>query len=219
MMSLAETNEPFELLHFRAQSILPGCVPEVRDSSEIHIERVTDKERICSMLCGGFIFQFLIPRFQLDGHRFDERFALGEDVLFLSELLPGIESVIDCDRVAYYRVLRDGSAVHSDMKADYYDHIHKEYSIMQNNLSKVEGGNRVFEAVCADRTGAIKKISRNYKMQANNIREARKMIMRTFPRFLYNPWIRRKTRVLLVAFLIHPGLFYKVYNVIVKRSN
>ena len=133
------------------------------------------------------------------------------------ELLPETDAVIDCDRVVYYRLLRDGSAVRSDMKADYYDRMLEEYSIIQDNLSRAEGGNKVFEAICADQTGAIKKISRNYKMQADNIREARKIIMRVFPQFLYNPWLSWKTRVILVTFLIHPGIFYKVYTSLGKH--
>lgn len=217
MMALAETSNPGELLRFRVYNVLPGCVPEVPDPAELRIERITDKERICSMLCVYLLFQFLIPRCYFYAHRFDERFFLGEDVLFLSELLPETDVVIDCDRVVYYRLLRDGSAVRSDMKADYYDRMLEEYSIIQDNLSRAEGGNKVFEAICADQTGAIKKISRNYKMQADNIREARKIIMRVFPQFLYNPWLSWKTRVILVAFLIHPGIFYKVYNSLGKH--
>lgn len=142
MMALAETCDSGELMRFRAHNVLSNYAPEVPDSAELHIERVTDKKRICSMLFGGFIFQFLIPRCYLYNHRFDEKFSLGEDVLFLSELLPETDVVIDCDRVVYYRLLRDGSAVHSDMKADYYDRIREEYSIMQEISVELKVGIR-----------------------------------------------------------------------------
>ena len=91
--------------------------------TEYKTELIVDKERICSYIHGAFIFQFLFPREALKERRFDERFSLGEDVLFLSEILSRTDTVGDCDRVIYYRVLREGSAVHTDMGPDYYNDI------------------------------------------------------------------------------------------------
>ena len=217
MMSLAESR-PGNILRFRVKNVLPGIIPENLHSSKLCAEECTDRERICSMLHGAFVFQFLIPKSQLGDHRFNEGFSLGEDVLFLSGLLPELGLVIDCDRVIYYRRIRDGSAVHADMKDNYYDDICNQYRLIEENLSRVDGGNRVFEAICADQTGAIKKISRNYRTQANNIRRARNMIMQTFPKFLWNPWLGKRTRIILLFFVINPKLYFELYARIKKEK-
>lgn len=213
MIETAE-KDPGYVVRFRSRNVLSQEAAEAVTGGRI--EKISDKERICSYACGGHIFQFLIPVEILGKHRFNESFSLGEDVLFLSELLPQIDRVIDCDTIIYYRLLREGSAVHSDIKKDHYFDLQKEYHIIKENLSSVEGGLRVYEAIQADQTGAIQKISRNYKEQADNIKKARNMIRQTFPGFLFNPWLKVKTRAMLLCFLTDPGFFFKVYKIFKK---
>lgn len=222
MMLLAHSY-PDVILRFRVNSILPNnnvrggflekqIPPEKTASPGNRIKKIVSREHICSFVYGAFVFQFLIPANKLGHHRFNESFSLGEDVLFLSGLLTEAEAVIDCDRVVYYRMMREGSAVHSDMKPDYYENVYREYQIMEEQFSKIRGGSRVFNAIRADQTGAIQKISRNYKNQTENIRKARGMIMSAFPQFLLNRWMSMRTRIMLTAFLIDPKLFFKLYN-------
>ena len=90
--------------------------------------------------------------------------------------------------------------------------IYVQYSIIEEQMRNTEGGKRILNAIRADQTRAIKKIARNYRYQAENIRRARRMILSSFPAFLWNPWLELKTRILLAAFLSWPGLFYRLYN-------
>lgn len=154
----------------------------------------------------------LYSRQVISDTKFDTRIKLGEDCLFLIEIISNVRKAIIYDRIFYYRRLRQGSASHTCYKQGMIEENEFLLQAFYKELYGKPGGDELFEKYYVDQTGMINRLMPEYKKYRNEVNIVRGRIKNSFPHYLGNKLIRARTKVFLTLFLASPGLFYTCFK-------
>ena len=210
-----EEQHPSDLLKFGVRNIHASRDSDYISTQEIEQLRVIDdKERICAFVHGGFIMEYIFPRRMINGIVFDERVRCGEDLIFLAEVLSKAEKLYELNTIMYMRRIREGSIVHSPLDKQYFVEWQFVYSEIERLLKSIPNcGKRIVNAVIADQTISINKTKMCPNDRKCNIKRIKRRILDSFPNFLFNPYLSKKTKSILLLFLISPQLFFATHSI------
>lgn len=192
-------------------------IPVVSEINPQNAKWVDQKEEVENYITKVALWRFLLSREVTEGKRFEEDVVLGEDTLFLTQVLLDAKNLIDTNGIGYLRRLCAESLVHSKYKPGQAEKMYELQNVLKQVLGNKKSRVHIFEALALNQyTVLIQKLRKSQDKKL--IRELKKHIWQMFPCFLLNRWIHSSTKVLVVFFALTPGLYNVVYDTVHKKG-
>lgn len=171
--------------------------------------RTADSGEVRRFVSGTYMMANLFSRRAIGNIRFDKRIKLGEDILFLLQVISNSKKTIIYERIYYHRRIRPESASHTaGIKPEMMEENDLVFRLLHQELNGKPGGDELYEKYDVDQTSMINRLMPAYKEYRKEARIFQKRIRSAFPHFLKNPLIKPQTKTLLVLYMISPDLFY-----------
>ena len=155
------------------------------------------------------VWSFAYRRTLIYNKHFNTKYHLCEDVLFLSEVIPNVESIVDISFVGYKRRIHGGSLIHSSITEQEI----KDTMELCNLLSSVLKDDDVCQYVLLNtETVLIHKIGYLSDNKAF-IKLIKPKVYHDSVKMGKNPLIAKRKRILIRLFLINPKLYFLLNSI------
>ena len=175
-------------------------------------EITADSKRVRWFVSDTMLMSCIYSKALIGDSRFDTRIKLGEDVLFLSQVVSKVQKAALLDKACYLRRLRTGSACHTPYTNGDLEQNILVSQLLYDNLHGKPGGDELYEKYYVDQTGLIGKLAETPGRYCREKRIVRKRIAEHFPHFLSNRIMGANTKLFLCAYMVSPGLFFFLYR-------
>ena len=207
------TKDPeVDLVAARGDHFYHGNAVPPAHTGKFTYQVITSDREARQFIAATLLMINIFSRRMIGDTRFDTRITMGEDILFLSHVIPKLKKAVLCERLCYHRRLRRESLSHSDFQEGYFKENRLFYKLIYRELHAVPGGDELFEKYYADQTGVINKLASKHRCYKKEKQIIRKRIARCFPHFLNNQYIKTPTKVFLIVFMLSPDLFYLLFK-------